>query len=400
MRFIHTSDWHIGRQLHNQSLLEDQAYVLAQIVTLAEQHSVDAVIIAGDIYDRSIPPASAVALLDEVLNRLITELGLQVLMIAGNHDGHERLGFAAKQMAASGLHIIGPLQADLTPIRLTSPSGDAYFYPLPYAEPATVRQVFEADAKGLSVSSHEEAMALLLEQVHSHDSQGLPKVVVSHCFLDGGSESESERPLSIGGADKISPRLFSEFDYVALGHLHGPQYKGYEHVRYSGSILKYSFSEQHQHKSVTLVDVAAQTPAQIQLLPLTALRDVRIIEGELAHLLHLGKTDANREDYLMVRLLDKHAILDAMGKLRSVYPNVLHLERTGLMAGEQAVALNRDHIKKGEMAMFRDFFSQVSGEELSDAQQAVMDEILTKLHRDEGDSVGSTRVAAKGEQSA
>jgi len=171
-------------------------------------------------------------------------------------------------------------------------------------------------------------------------------------------------------------------------------------VRYSGSILKYSFSEQHQHKSVTLVDVAAQTPAQIQLLPLTALRDVRIIEGELAHLLHLGKTDAKREDYLMVRLLDKHAILDAMGKLRSVYPNVLHLERTGLMAGEQAVALNRDHIKKGEMAMFRDFFSQVSGEELSDAQQAVMDEILTKLHRDEGDSVGSTRVAAKGEQSA
>lgn len=400
MRFIHTSDWHIGRQLHNQSLLEDQAYVLDQIVALAEQHSVDAVIIAGDIYDRSIPPASAVALLDEVLNRLITELGLQVLMIAGNHDGHERLGFAAKQMAASGLHIIGPLQADLTPIRLASPSGDAYFYPLPYAEPATVRQVFEADAKGLSVSSHEEAMALLLEQVHSHDSQGLPKVVVSHCFLDGGSESESERPLSIGGADKISPRLFSEFDYVALGHLHGPQYKGCEHVRYSGSILKYSFSEQHQHKSVTLVDVAAQTPAQIQLLPLTAQRDVRIIEGELAHLLDLGITDAKREDYLMVRLLDKHAILDAMGKLRSVYPNVLHLERTGLMAGEQAVALNRDHIKKGEMAMFRDFFSQVSGEELSDAQQAVMDEILTKLHRDEGDSVGSTRVAAKGEQSA
>ncbi|MFV0594809.1 exonuclease SbcCD subunit D [Shewanella sp.] len=400
MRFIHTSDWHIGRQLHNQSLLEDQAYVLDQIVILAEQHSVDAVIIAGDIYDRSIPPASAVALLDEVLNRLITELGLQVLMIAGNHDGHERLGFAAKQMAESGLHIIGPLQADLTPIRFTSPSGDAYFYPLPYAEPATVRQVFEADAKGLSVSSHEEAMALLLEQVRSHDSQGLPKVVVSHCFLDGGSESESERPLSIGGADKISPRLFSEFDYVALGHLHGPQYKGSEHVRYSGSILKYSFSEQHQHKSVTLVDIAAQTPAQIQLLPLTALRDVRIIEGELAHLLDLGKTDAKREDYLMVRLLDKHAILDAMGKLRSVYPNVLHLERTGLMAGEQAVALNRDHIKKGEMAMFRDFFSQISGEELSDAQQTVMDEILTKLHRDEGDSGESTRVAAKGEQSA
>ncbi len=394
MRFIHTSDWHIGRQLHNQSLLEDQAHVLDQIVKLAQQHSVDAVIIAGDIYDRSIPPASAVALLDDVLNRLVAELGLPVLMIAGNHDGHERLGFAAKQMAASGLHIVGPLQAELTPIRLTSPTGDAYFYLLPYAEPATVRQVFATDFadvngaadEGANVSTHEEAMALLLERVRQHDSQGLPKVVVSHCFLDGGSESESERPLSIGGADKISPRLFSEFDYVALGHLHGPQYKGCEHVRYSGSILKYSFSEQHQHKSVTLVDLAAQSPAQIQLLPLTALRDVRIIEGELASLLADGKTDPQREDYLMVRLLDKHAILDAMGKLRSVYPNVLHLERTGLMAGELAVALNREHIKKGEMAMFSDFFSQVSGDALTKAQLAVMDDILTKLHKDEPSS--------------
>lgn len=134
---------------------------------------------------------------------------------------------------------------------------------------------------------------------------------------------------------------------------------------------------------MTLVDIAAQSPAQIQLLPLTALRDVRIIEGELVHLLAVGKTDAKREDYLMVRLLDKHAILDAMGKLRSVYPNVLHLERTGLMAGDQAVVLNRDHIKKGEMAMFHDFFAQVSGDELTPAQQAVMEDILTQLHRDE-----------------
>lgn len=378
MKFIHTSDWHIGRQLHNQSLLDDQAFVLEQIIALADEHKVDAVIVAGDIYDRSIPPANAVALLDDVLNRLVHDLGLQVIMIAGNHDGHERLGFAAKQMAASGLHIIGPLSADIHPITLSSSSGDVVFYPLPYAEPATVRQVFECEA-----ASHEAAMMLLLEQVRQHDSQGLPKVVISHCFLDGGSESESERPLSIGGADKISPTLFTEFDYVALGHLHGPQYKGAEHVRYSGSILKYSFSEQHQHKSVTLVELSAQTPIKISLLPLTSIRDVRILEGELATLLAQGKTDIKREDYLTVRLLDKHAILDAMGKLRAVYPNVLHLERTGLMAGQQQVTLSRDHIKKGEMDMFRDFFSQVSGESLTQAQQAVMDELLTKLHNEE-----------------
>ncbi|SUI63942.1 exonuclease SbcCD subunit D [Shewanella morhuae] len=378
MKFIHTSDWHIGRQLHNQSLLDDQAFVLEQIIALASEHKVDAVIVAGDIYDRSIPPANAVALLDDVLNRLVHGLGLQVIMIAGNHDGHERLGFAAKQMAASGLHIIGPLSVNIYPITLSSLSGDVVFYPLPYADPATVRHVFECEA-----ASHEMAMDILLEQVRQHDSQGLPKVVIGHCFLDGGSESESERPLSIGGADKISPKLFTEFDYVALGHLHGPQYKGAEHVRYSGSILKYSFSEQHQHKSVTLVELGAQTPINIRLLPLTSMRDVRILEGELETLLAQGKTDIKREDYLMVRLLDKHAILDAMGKLRAVYPNVLHLERTGLMAGQQQVALSRDHIKKGEMDMFCDFFSQVSGEPLTQAQQTVMDDLLTKLHNEE-----------------
>ena len=378
MKFIHTSDWHIGRQLHNQSLLDDQAFVLEQIIALTSEHKVDAVIVAGDIYDRSIPPANAVALLDDVLNRLVHGLGLQVIMIAGNHDGHERLGFAAKQMAASGLYIIGPLSAEVHPIRLSSLSGDVVFYPLPYADPATVRHVFECEA-----ASHEMAMDILLEQVRKHDSQGLPKVVIGHCFLDGGSESESERPLSIGGADKISPTLFTEFDYVALGHLHGPQYKGAEHVRYSGSILKYSFSEQHQHKSVTLVELGAQTPLNICLLPLKSMRDVRILEGELEILLAQGKMDIKREDYLMVRLLDKHAILDAMGKLRAVYPNVLHLERTGLMAGQQQVALSRDHIKKGEMDMFCDFFSQVSGESLTQAQQTVMDDLLTKLHHEE-----------------
>ncbi|MGL6123739.1 MAG: exonuclease SbcCD subunit D [Shewanella sp.] len=378
MKFIHTSDWHIGRQLHNQSLLDDQAFVLEQIIALAAEHRVDAVIVAGDIYDRSIPPANAVALLDNVLNRLVHDLGLHVIMIAGNHDGHERLGFAAKHMASSGLHIVGPLSADIHPIRLSSSSGDVFFYPLPYAEPATVRHVL-----GCEASSHEMAMKVLLEQVRQHDSQGLPKVVIGHCFLDGGSESESERPLSIGGADNISPTLFTEFDYVALGHLHGPQYKGAEHVRYSGSMLKYSFSEQHQHKSVTLVELRPHAPVAISLLPLTSMRDVRIVEGELATLLAQGKTDAKRDDYLMVRLLDKHAILDAMGKLRAVYPNVLHLERTGLMAGQQQVALSRDHIKKGEMDMFGDFFSQVSGEPLTQAQQAVMDELLTKLHHEE-----------------
>ncbi|MGS0691774.1 exonuclease SbcCD subunit D [Shewanella sp. 0m-4] len=376
MKFIHTSDWHIGRQLHNQSLLDDQRFVLNQIVELAKTHDVDAVVVAGDIYDRSIPPAAAVALLDEVVNRLVNELEIPLIMIAGNHDGHERLGFASRQMNDSGLHIVGPLTQEIRPIELKGKQGNAMFYGLPYADPATVRHVFECE-----VSTHEEAMVKLLEQVQEHDSQGLPKVVISHCFLDGGSESESERPLSIGGADKVSPKLFNDFNYTALGHLHGPQYKGAEHVRYSGSMLKYSFSEQHQNKSVTLVELDSDGKARFELLPLSAMRDVRIIEGLLQDLLEQGKTDVNRDDYLMVRLSDKTAILDAMGKLRSVYPNVLHLERTGLMSDSSKVELSRDHIKKGELDMFTDFFTQVSGEPMTEAQKLAMTSAIDELHK-------------------
>ncbi|WP_394204045.1 exonuclease SbcCD subunit D [Shewanella waksmanii] len=375
MKFIHTSDWHIGRQLHSQSLLEDQAHILAQIVQLAGEHQVDAVVVAGDIYDRSVPPASAVALLDDVVNQLVNELQINVIMIAGNHDGHERLSFAARQLQSTGLYIQGPLTREINPITLTSSSGGAVFYPLPYAEPATVRYLFDCD-----VSTHEQAMQVLLDEVSKHDSEGLAKVVIAHCFLDGGSESDSERPLSIGGADKISPSLFTPFDYCALGHLHGPQYKGESHIRYSGSILKYSFSEQKQKKSVTLVEVAANKQPEITLLPLTPLRDVRIIEGALEQVLTQGINDPNRDDYIMVRLSDKQAILDAMGKLRDVYPNVLHLERTGLMASSEQLAIRADHIKKGELDMFSDFFQQVSGQSLSAEQRSLMVDTINGLH--------------------
>jgi len=397
MKFIHTSDWHIGRQLHNQSLIEDQRHVLEQVVALAEREQVDALVIAGDIYDRSVPPANAVALLDEVLNRLVNELQISVFIIAGNHDGHERLGFAARQMASSGLHIIGPLKTALEPvvIKAKQPSTEraaaAAFYGLPYADPVTVRHVFSQTLGAQAVESiqtHEQAMGLLLEQLRGQalatgEDASLPQVVVGHCFLDGGEASDSERPLSIGGAERISPSLFNDFNYVALGHLHGPQQKGAVQVRYSGSILKYSFSEQHHKKSVTLVTLDEQGQASVELHPLTPLRNLRVIEGMLADLLEQGKTDSQRDDYLMIRLLDSQAILDAMGKLRAVYPNVMHLERSGLMAQKQALALSRDHVKKGERVMFEDFFEQVSGESLSEAQQLLLNDTLATIHKTE-----------------
>ena len=378
MKFLHTSDWHIGRQLHNQSLLEDQKHVLLQLVAYAQQQQVDAIIVAGDIYDRSVPPSDAVALLSDVLNELVLELKIPVVMIAGNHDGHQRLAFAANQMTSSGLHIIGPLTKEVQAITLKGKSDSAVFYAIPYCDPATVRVMHDCE-----VNSHQQAMEVLLKQVEQHDSLGLPKVVISHCFIDGASESDSERPLSIGGADRISAEIFTPFNYVALGHLHGPQFKGAQHVRYSGSLLKYSFSEQHQKKSVTLVSLNESGEASVELLPLTPLRDVRIVEGFLDDLLSLGEIDAHNEDYLSVRLLDTHAILDAMGKLRRVYPNVLHLERTGLMNQAKNPVLLRDHVKKAEQDMFKDFFSQVSGEDLSESQLSVLQTTIENLHKEE-----------------
>ncbi len=377
---LHTSDWHIGRQFHNVSLLEDQAHVLEQIIAIVRERQVEVVLIAGDIYDRSVPPAAAVALLDQVLNSLCRDLGVTVIMISGNHDSAERLSFGARQLAGSGLHIIGPLPQLLEPVVLTSTDGPVVFYGIPYAEPARVRDCF-----GAEVGSHDQAMAYLCQRIRDHHAGGAlaerPVVVLSHCFIDGGEACESERPLSIGGADRVSAEHFKDFAYTALGHLHGRQYKGQQSIRYSGSILKYSFSEQHQQKSVVLVDIDDCGECTIEQLALTARRDMRVIEGELAQLLAAADDDPRREDYLLVRLTDKHAILDVMGKLREVYPNVLHLERPGLMANGELRATRRDQLKKSELAMFGDFFQQVSGEALAPAQTELLQQMLESIHQ-------------------
>lgn len=374
LKFLHTSDWHIGRQFHNVSLLEDQRHVLAQIIDIAAEQKVDALIIAGDIYDRSVPPASAVELLDKVLHRLCHDLAIPVILISGNHDSAERLSFGARQLQQSGLHIVGSLDKSPAPIVLKDEHGEVAFYGIPYVEPAQVRQVFECDA-----SSHDDAMAVLCENIHSQHAvnQHIERVVaISHCFIDGGEESESERPLSVGGADRVSPKHFNSFNYTALGHLHAPQYKGEEFIRYSGSILKYSFSEEKQKKSVTIVEMDAQGKCSQQLIPLIPLRDMRSIDGELASILEMGKTDPNADDYILVRLQDKHAILDVMGQLREVYPNVLHLERPGLMAESASHTANRERLKKGEMNLFEDFYKEVQGEALTAEQRKLMEALI------------------------
>ena len=371
MKFLHTSDWHIGRQFHNVSLLDDQRHVLAQIVAYIRSEAVDAVIIAGDIYDRSVPPAAAVSLLDEVLNTICTDLAVPVLLIPGNHDGAERLRFGSKQLKQAGLHIIGDLNQITQPVILNKNGHAIAFYGIPYNDPESVRNHFEVD-----VTSHDEAHQYLVEQINAVKNASAINVLISHCFIDGAEASESERPLSIGGADRVSVDPFKAFDYVALGHLHNPQHKGETHIRYSGSILKYSFSEQRQQKGVTLVEMDNTGLKSTTHLPLKPIRDMRTLEGDLESLLKQGATDPNNQDYLLIRLTDQNAILDPMSKLRQVYENVLHIEKTWLQDSGN-LQVNRDKLKRGELEMFQDFFKQVSGQDLTPEQHTAITNIIT-----------------------
>ena len=376
MKFIHTSDWHIGRQFHNVSLLDDQRHVLEQIVGYIQSESVDALVIAGDIYDRSVPPAKAVELLDQFITRICSEMNTPIILIPGNHDGAERLRFGSRQLRSAGLHILGDLKRVTEPVLITAGETTVAFYGIPYNDPETVRNLFSAD-----VTSYDDAHSYLVDEITTVMRNDLANVLISHCFLEGAQESESERPLSIGGADRVSYKPCVNFDYVALGHLHSPQYKGEEFIRYSGSILKYSFSEEKHNKGVTLVEVNDQSVTS-RHLPLQPLRDMRIIEGELQTILEQGKVDPNNDDYLLVRLTDRHAILDPMGKLRAVYPNVLHLEKPGMLAtGEQK--MNKENLQRGELEMFRDFFVQITGQPVSEEQDAAIQGVINELNKQE-----------------
>ncbi|EOV9520532.1 exonuclease SbcCD subunit D [Vibrio parahaemolyticus] len=374
MKFIHTSDWHLGRQFHNVSLLEDQQAVLEQLIQYIENNPVDAVIVAGDVYDRSVPPTIAIELLNRVVKRICGELNTPMILISGNHDGAERLGFGSEQMKRSGLHIISNFEDMLTPVVIESKAaGHVAFYGMPYNDPEQVRYVYKEP-----VSTHDEAHKLLAEKITEQFQSEHRNILISHCFVDGAIESESERPLSIGGSDRVSHEHFLNFDYVALGHLHQPQKKGEEYIRYSGSLMKYSFGEQNQKKGFTLVEIGKDGFIGAEHIELTAPHEMRIVEGELEQILEWGKTGPKNEDYLLVRLMDKHAILNPMEKLRTVYPNVLHLEKPGMLIGvEQEMAQAK--LARSEIDMFKDFFAEAQDSELSNEQEQAISDIIKQL---------------------
>ena len=368
MRFLHTADWHLGRYFNGSSLVEDQAHVLDQLVELARRERVDAVLIAGDVYDRAVPPADAVALLDDVLARLVLGAGIKVVLVAGNHDSPDRVGFAGRVAERQGLVLRGTLN-HLTPVVLQDGHGEVAIHPLPYVEPAFARALPGAEG----VHDHQGAMAAVLQQVRSRFVAGQRNVLVGHAFVAGGSASDSERPLSVGGSGSVSANTFEGFDYVALGHLHRPQSVGSERLQYSGSLLKYSFNEVDHVKSVSLVELGADSSVVVQRIPLAAKRDLRIIRGTLEELLTRPDPERARTDYLCAVLADRDPVLDPMSRLREVYPNMLELQFAGVgeQGGEPGRESGRDHRQRSPEDLFRAFHRDMLAEEADEASLTV-----------------------------
>lgn len=403
MRFLHTADWHLGRLFHQVHLTEDQHFVLRQVLDVARDARVDAIVVAGDVYDRAVPPPDAVALLDDTLSELLLGLRVPTIIAAGNHDSPERLSFGSRLLAQQGLHLFGAPARDLAPVVLEDAHGPVSFYVAPYSEPALVRERLN-DA---GVVDHESGMrALVASLVGVHPRRGR-SVFVGHAFVQGAVNGDSERPLSVGGAGAVEAGNFDGFHYVALGHLHRPQdidaamdgsgspaggtkaspVPGVERraaaIRYSGALLKYSFDEVGQDRSVTIVDMDAGGRCSTEEIRLVPRRDLRRIEGTLDELLDGrqpgGPPAPCSDDYVVARLTDRHLVLDPIGRLRPVYPNILCIERTPDFAPgmDQGPAGDRRRLDYGEL--FTAFFKYVTSGEPTPDEQAVFASVADTL---------------------
>lgn len=375
MRILHTADWHLGRLFHGIHLTDDQSHVLDQFIDLIADQKPDVVVISGDIYDRAYPPVEAVELLNETLTRIAIDDETPILVIAGNHDNASRLEFGSRLMVDRGVHLFGKLSSCAEPVVFEDDDGPVAFYSAPYCEPAEVREYLDDG----DVHCFDSAMRAL---VGSYGATGR-SVLLGHAFVSGGSVSDSERPLNIGGAETVSVEHFNPFSYVALGHLHQPQAFNSGRVRYSGSLLKYSFSEAKQRKSVSMVEIDAAGAVAIEEIALTPKRDLRVISGRLEDLLQSPDQFGPRDDYLMATLLDEGAVYDAMGRLRDVFPNLMHLERANLFQSDGSQRTVSDIAGKDDLELFNDFMGAMTGKEMTPEQSDAFISVAESVRREE-----------------
>ena len=379
MKFLHISDLHIGKKFREMDFTEDQIYILNEIIRIVDDIKPDGIFIAGDIYDRSVPTANAVNLFDDFLTKL-EKRRIQTFIISGNHDSPERLNFGKEIMGKNGIYIAGSFKGKADRITLEDEFGSINIYLLPFVKPSIVSNYLkEADT-----STYEKAVKAVIEAAQIDVNQR--NILIAHQFVTNQGvepeQSDSEL-LSVGGLDNIDVSVFAPFDYVALGHIHGPQKIGRENVRYCGTPLKYSFSECNHKKSVTCIEIGNKGDIKLKYLPLHPKRDMRIIKDKINNLLSDEKyTGMNCEDYIQAIITDEEDVYDPMGRLRTVYPNILILERENARTRineDSRTSATGDVANRTPMDLFEEFFKNQNNVELNDRQRKIVMEIMTEL---------------------
>ncbi len=379
IRLLHTSDWHLGRLLHGRSMLEDQTAALEQILVLIDRLAPDALLVAGDLFDRPTPPESAVRLFDEFLGKTVIDRSLKVILIPGNHDSADRVGFASRLLRYRGLTIFSKPEDALNPVTISSGDSSVSVYGIPFLEPRLI-----GDYLGLNLRSPDEAVRALCDAIRLKHDNATPAVLLSHAFVVGAQTSDSERDLFIGGSSHVSADAFDGFAYTALGHLHRAQAAGEENIRYSGSLLHYSKSEIGLEKSVTEIRIGGDGKVETALHPLKPLRALRYIENTLSAVIEGAASDSDKEDYVLVGLTDPGPVIDAAAQLRAAYPNLLHVSRVGGFLPDELPALERrkDRQRISELDLFAEFVNDTTGEPMSPEEVDAISEIIRELDRE------------------
>lgn len=380
MKLMHLSDLHLGKRLNEFSLLEDQSFILQQLVELVRSEQPDCVLLAGDIYDKPVPPAEAVTLFDDFLNKLAQLT--TVCVTSGNHDSAERLAFGAQLMREGGVHFCGLYTGEPQCVTLQDSYGSVHIYLLPFLKPAHVRHCLPPE-EAEQVTTYHEALRCAVELLHINAAER--NVLVAHQFVTGAQTAGSEA-VNVGGVDNIGADVFADFDYTALGHIHKAQNVGSECVRYSGTPLKYSFAEWQQEKSVTLVELGEKGSVSVTALPLAPLRDLRKLRGSYEELMskdfydELPKdSDGLLRDFYHLTLTDEEDVPDAVQKLRSVYKNLLQLEYDNKRTRtDNAIDGAERVVEKSPLELMEEFYQLQNNQALSEKQRAYLQGLLEK----------------------
>lgn len=385
MKFLHTADLHIGKKIFELSMIEDQKYILSRIYDIACKEQVDALLIAGDVYDRAVPSTEAVELLDEFLTRL-QAAGIPVIMISGNHDSPERVSFADAILEKQGIYIAGSYQEELKTVTLEDEFGTVTFVCMPFVKPAVVGASGSTEGQSARLTTSAEAVEAMLSRIPMTLSLHQRYVLLTHYFVVGDNGevpelSDSETDVNVGGLDSVPASYFANFSYVALGHIHKPQHIGSGEVYYSGAPLKYSFSEASGDKSVNIVELGERGKITVRREILKPLHEMRCIKGKLSDLMSaevLAQVGSGKDDYIQATLTDTEELIDPIGTLRSVYPNVLQilLEKNKVAEGKDAEYESKlASTRKSTQELFVEFYEMLKGEAMDEKRRGVVEEI-------------------------